>query len=74
VPELIEHGKSGLLVTPGRADQLADALEALIGNPERRRALGRAARETVLERFDLEGSVQGVHDLLVQHVGQTSPR
>jgi colanic acid/amylovoran biosynthesis glycosyltransferase len=74
VPELVEHGKSGLLVTPGRADQLADALAALIDDPERRRALGSAARETVLEHFDLAGSVQGVHDLLVKHVGLTRVR
>jgi glycosyltransferase involved in cell wall biosynthesis len=40
---LIEHGQSGLLVPPGDASAYADAVEALIDAPRRRRALGLAA-------------------------------
>jgi glycosyltransferase involved in cell wall biosynthesis len=53
VPELIDDGHSGLLVPPGRADLLADALERLIADPDLRKRLGRAAAERVAERYDL---------------------
>ncbi|HEX6145089.1 MAG TPA: glycosyltransferase family 4 protein [Geminicoccaceae bacterium] len=51
VPELIEHGSNGLLVRSEDPDALRQALETLIRDPERRLALGRAARRTVVERF-----------------------
>jgi glycosyltransferase involved in cell wall biosynthesis len=53
IPELVEDGHSGLLVPPGDAVALADALERLAGSPELRRALGSAGRKKVLEEFEL---------------------
>jgi glycosyltransferase involved in cell wall biosynthesis len=53
IPELIEDGVSGLLVSPGRADQLTAALERLAGDPELRRALGKAGRATVQRDYEL---------------------
>ena len=44
---LVEDGRDGLLYDPARADGLAEALRALLGNPERRQAKGRAARAHV---------------------------
>lgn len=52
VPELLEDGVSGVLVPPGDAEALADAVAELIADPERRRRLGRAARARIEERFD----------------------
>jgi glycosyltransferase involved in cell wall biosynthesis len=52
IPELVEDGRSGLLVPPGDADALADALAGLAADPARRRVLGAAARARVLESFD----------------------
>jgi colanic acid/amylovoran biosynthesis glycosyltransferase len=49
IPELITHDQSGVLVTPGRVDQLTDALAELAGDVPRRRRLGAAGR-TVVER------------------------
>lgn len=49
----IEHGHDGLLVAPGDATALAQAIRQLAADPDARRELGRAARSTVLERFDL---------------------
>ncbi|MSP68440.1 MAG: colanic acid biosynthesis glycosyltransferase WcaL [Alphaproteobacteria bacterium] len=51
IPELIEDGRSGLLVKPGDADALAQALAALIRDPARRRALGAAAAARVGRDF-----------------------
>jgi glycosyltransferase involved in cell wall biosynthesis len=56
IPELVEDGHSGLLVAPGRADELADSLASLLRRPELRQSLGVNGREAVLRRFDSEGS------------------
>jgi glycosyltransferase involved in cell wall biosynthesis len=52
-PEIVEHGRTGLLVAPGDDRALADAVIALLADPVRREAFGRAARELAEERFDV---------------------
>jgi glycosyltransferase involved in cell wall biosynthesis len=44
IPEIIEDGISGLLVPPGDAPALRQALSGLIADPARRLAMGEAAR------------------------------
>ena len=51
IPEVVETGKSGLLVPFGDADGLARALESLIANPARRRAMGQAAKQRARALF-----------------------
>ncbi len=53
-PEVVEDGVTGILVTPGRTDQLADALIALLSDEDRRRAMGEAGRRRVelMYRFE----------------------
>jgi len=53
VPELIENMKDGLLVAPGDEHGLAEAIARLMDDPELRFRLGRAGREKVLEKYDL---------------------
>ena len=57
IPELIEEGRTGLLVAPESPGELARALESLIVDPARRRALGEAGRRRVTEKFELEANV-----------------
>ena len=64
IPELVDDGKDGLLVAPGRADALTDALERLVRSPEDRRRIGRAAREKVRERYDVARSAQRMRAVL----------
>ncbi|HEU5190675.1 MAG TPA: N-acetyl-alpha-D-glucosaminyl L-malate synthase BshA [Methylomirabilota bacterium] len=45
IPEVVEDGRSGVLVPAGNAAALAGAVEALIDDAPRRLALGRAARD-----------------------------
>jgi glycosyltransferase involved in cell wall biosynthesis len=52
-PELVEHGKSGLLVEPADVRGLAELVVGLLKNPALRHSLGAAARRRVLEKFDL---------------------
>lgn len=54
IPELVEHGESGLLFPPGDARTLADHVEDLLRDPERARRLARQARRRVDEEFRLE--------------------
>jgi glycosyltransferase involved in cell wall biosynthesis len=58
IPELVRDGQSGLLVEENDPDALARALEALIGSPARRRALGLAGQARVAETFGLEANVE----------------
>ncbi len=53
IPELVHDGQNGLLVEQDDHFALADALDALLRDEGRRRALGAAARHTVEEEFDL---------------------
>ena len=52
VPELVEDGVSGYLVTPGRPDLIADRL-ARFTSPALRRRFGAAGRAKVEESFDI---------------------
>lgn len=47
IPDLVEHGRNGLLVTPDATDELADALVELLEDPRRAAALGAEARRLV---------------------------
>jgi glycosyltransferase involved in cell wall biosynthesis len=53
IPELVKDGKTGLLVPPGDAEALAEALAYLYKQPEKRQQLGQAGRERILQTFDL---------------------
>jgi glycosyltransferase involved in cell wall biosynthesis len=59
VPEAITDGQDGLLVPPGNAAALAEALAKLIDDPVLRRRLGVSARERVSEDFTLPAMLAG---------------
>lgn len=54
IPDLVEHGVTGLLVSPGDADALAKAVEYLVAEPARAEEMGRRGRERWQERYSLE--------------------
>jgi len=53
IPELIEDGHSGLLVSPGRADLLANAMERLISAPTFAQRLVAEAQRKIHSDFNL---------------------
>ena len=50
IPELIDNGANGLLVSPGNADELAVALDRLISDAALRHRLRARAPSSILEK------------------------
>jgi len=57
VPELVEDGVNGLLVPPGDAAGLAEAIRSMTAYPARARQMGERGREKVRRAFRLDVSV-----------------
>lgn len=55
VPEILQHGQTGLLVSRDDEQALASGLRVLLLDPERRARMGAAARRHAANAFDLEG-------------------
>jgi glycosyltransferase involved in cell wall biosynthesis len=53
VPHVVVDGETGLLVPPSDPPALARAIVALLGDPERSRAMGEAGRRRAMEEFSL---------------------
>jgi glycosyltransferase involved in cell wall biosynthesis len=68
--EVIEDGRSGLLVPPDDVPALAAALERLIGDRSLRERLGRAGRERVRERFGVEAMLRRFETYLLHIAGR----
>ena len=68
VPELIDDGRTGLLVAPGRTDQLADALERLLVDSALCRKMGSAARDKVLREFNTDSSAKQLYELFANQL------
>jgi glycosyltransferase involved in cell wall biosynthesis len=60
IPEVVEDGRTGLLVPPGDRAALGEALARLVSAPAFGAALGTAARAAVLPRFGTSGYVDAV--------------
>src|SRR5262249_51416971 len=51
ITEVVADGETGLLVPPGRPDELARAIVTLLDDPQRARSMGVAGRHRVLTHF-----------------------
>jgi len=63
IPEAVVDGESGLLVAPGNVDELAGALQAVIGDGALRVRLGRAGRARFEQRFTLDRHLAAMSSL-----------
>jgi glycosyltransferase involved in cell wall biosynthesis len=52
IPDMLERGRAGVLVPPGDGAALRDALQGLLGDPERRDELATAARRRCEQHYD----------------------
>lgn len=60
VPEMVVGEETGLLVSPRSPQQLASAIQRLIGNDEQREQFGRMARRRCEEKFSLATHVDAI--------------
>jgi glycosyltransferase involved in cell wall biosynthesis len=65
IPELIESGRTGLLVEPYRPAALGGALAHLLRNEPLRRRLSTAARDLVTRRFECWQSAETIRGLIL---------
>lgn len=68
-PEIVAENETGLLCPPGDPVALADALETLLTDPLRARAMGAAGRRRAERLFDLATNVSQLTD----HFARMSP-
>lgn len=74
VPEVVSHGRSGLLAPPDDEDAFARALLQLIEDPELRRRMGAQAREEARERHGLARMIDSMEEILYRARGTRGPR
>ena len=67
--DILEDGVTGLLVAPGDAAALADALGRLHRDAELRRRLGAAAAAVALQQFSADRAATAVADVYDRLVG-----
>jgi starch synthase len=63
LPEIVDDGRTGVLVPPGDSSALAEALVGLAGDLERAVTMGRAGRERALAEFSLERCADRTEEL-----------
>jgi colanic acid/amylovoran biosynthesis glycosyltransferase len=64
IPELIENGRTGLLVEPDDVDAFTDAVEQLIEDSELRLQLSRGAIELVRSEYNLDTQIDSFIEFL----------
>lgn len=58
IPEMIENGQSGILVTKNNPGEVSRALEYLLDNPEIRQQYGQNLKYTIDQKFSIDGMIQ----------------
>ncbi len=64
IHESVAEGRTGFLVTPGDAYQMADRILRLLNDPLRAEAMGAAARDAVIAKWSIEAMVGGYEHLI----------
>ncbi|WP_420402501.1 glycosyltransferase family 4 protein [Nisaea sp.] len=70
VREVIRHGKNGLLVEYGNPELLADAVTDALAKGKKLNPVRKAARKTVVERYDLKTICLPIQKDIVERLGR----
>jgi glycosyltransferase involved in cell wall biosynthesis len=70
IPEIIEHDKNGYLVPPKDPRALADCIEQLIKNPDKRRNMAQEGFLTYQDRFQAQTMVSKIEHLYESSIGK----
>jgi glycosyltransferase involved in cell wall biosynthesis len=63
IPEVVADGETGLLVPPGDPAALAEAVLALLADPERAHNMGTRAQARAIEHFDVRAMIVRTRDV-----------
>lgn len=63
VPEIIDHGSTGVLVPPGDPQRMANAVQGLLRDPEGTRELARRGQVAARKRFSPERFADALHGI-----------
>ena len=66
VRRVFQEGQEGLLVRPGEISDLAEKIDALAANPNKRQEMAKAARRLAERKYSLEKMERSYEDLLAQ--------
>ena len=72
LPEIVADGETGLVVPPGAAEALADAMVALASDLPRAAAMGEAGRRRALDSFTQERSTAAIEALYRRELERAS--
>jgi len=70
IPELIEDGLNGFLITPSDWMELAQKMKVALEDPALRARMGRKGRQTVLSKYDINKNAQNMGSLFAQYLAQ----
>jgi len=70
IPSVIDEGRDGLLVTYQEAEELAQAILALLADPQRRAQMGEAGYQKVLENYTWEIVADRVRAVYVEAIAR----
>jgi hypothetical protein len=68
IADVIQHGTNGFLVGAENEKELTLAMGMLLREPQRLLNLGRAARDSILDRFTLEQQAQNLRRIYGESV------
>jgi len=66
IPQLLDHGKAGIVLPSENHTAWTDALSMLVDNPSQRKSLGRAAREWAHNHFTWKHCAERVESVIEQ--------
>jgi ABC-type polysaccharide/polyol phosphate export permease len=73
VPQVARHGIEAITVPPADPDKLAEAINTLIADPERRRRMGEAARQRAATKYSAAAFCKGIEKIYREAAAVTAP-
>jgi len=71
IPEIVVHGDAGYLVKPADSKTISHAVNRLLKYPKKRKEMGRAARQSYLHNYTLDGMAENttqVYRKILSHI------
>jgi len=68
--DVVEHGRTGWLYTPGNSQELVDLIRPLADNPELCERVGAAARQRILSRYTWQHNARQVIAIAESIIGR----